>query len=815
MPFGLTNAPAAFMDLMNRVFCPYLDRFVIVFIDDILVYSKDNSQHAKHLRIVLRTLREAQLYAKFNKCEFWLNSIGFLGHVVSAEGISVDPQKVVAVLNWERPTTVTEIRSFLGLAGYYRRFVQDFSKIATPLTRLTRKGVKFVWSEECEQSFQELKGRLTSAPVLVLPDDSGEYVVYSDASRQGLGCVLMQHGNVIAYASRQLKPHELNYPTHDLELAAVVLALKLWRHYLYGARCQIFTDHKSLQYLLTQKEINLRQRRWLELIKDYDCTIEYHPGRANVVADALSRKTYPSLLPSPSLSHMRTVRVPLLYELRATGVSLEGTDEFAALIASFHVRPILIDKVREAQLHDEALQEVREAVENGAREDFIVRGDGALMFGNRICVPKQDDLKQEILEEAHSSPYAMHPGGTKMYRTLKEYYWWSNMKREIADYVRRCLVCQQVKAERQKPSGLLQPLPIPEWKWEHITMDFVSGLPRSRNGHDSIWVIVDRLTKSAHFLPVSKTYKMDKYAELYLNEIVRLHGTPVSITSDRDPRFTSKFWSELMEALGTQSQFSTAFHPQTDGQTERTIQTLEDMLRACVLQFKGNWDNHVALIEFAYNNSYHSSIGMAPYEALYGKQCRTPLCWNEAGERKLIGPELVRVTTEKVNLIKEKLKTAQSRQKSYADNRRKDLEFQVGDWVFLKLSPWKGIIRFGKRGKLSPRYIGPYEITERIGAVAYRLALPPRLSRVHDVFHVSMLRKYIADSSHVLQEQPIRLRENLTYEEQPVQILDRREQILRNKTIPLVKVLWSNHMVEEATWEPEEQMRKQYPHLFG
>jgi hypothetical protein len=290
MPFGLTNAPAAFMDLMNRVFRPYLDRFVIVFIDDILVYSKSEKLHAKHLRLILETLRSAQLFAKFSKCEFWLDRVGFLGHVISAGGVSVDPQKVEAVSNWGRPTSVTEIRSFLGLAGYYRRFVQDFSRIAAPLTRLTRKGVKFEWSEKCELSFQELKDRLTSAPVLALPDESGEYVIYCDASRQGLGGVLMQHGNVIAYASRQLKPHELNYPTHDLELAAVVFALKLWRHYLYGAKCQIFTDHKSLQYVFTQRDLNLRQRRWMELIKDYDCTIEYHPGKANIVADALSRR---------------------------------------------------------------------------------------------------------------------------------------------------------------------------------------------------------------------------------------------------------------------------------------------------------------------------------------------------------------------------------------------------------------------------------------------------------------------------------------------------------------------------------------------
>ncbi|MDN4191041.1 hypothetical protein DDA71_12030, partial [Bifidobacterium longum subsp. longum] len=291
MPFGLTNAPAAFMDLMNRVFQPYLDQFVVVFIDDILVYSRNRNEHEEHLRVVLQILRERKLYAKFSKCEFWLDRVGFLGHVISGDGVSVDPTKIEAILNWNRPTSVSEVRSFLGLAGYYRRFVEGFSLIAAPLTRLTRKSVKFEWTDEYEQSFQELKKRLTTAPVLVIPSTDEGFVIYSDASHQGLGCVLMQNGRVVAYASRQLRNHEKNYPTHDLELAAVVFALKLWRHYLYGAKCEIYTDHKSLKHLFTQKELNLRQRRRMELIKDYDCTINYHPGKANVVADALSRKS--------------------------------------------------------------------------------------------------------------------------------------------------------------------------------------------------------------------------------------------------------------------------------------------------------------------------------------------------------------------------------------------------------------------------------------------------------------------------------------------------------------------------------------------
>ena len=299
-----------------------------------------------------------------------------------------------------------------------------------------------------------------------------------------------------------------------------------------------------------------------------------------------------------------------------------------------------------------------------------------------------------------------------------------------------------------------------------------------------------------------------------MSHIVSLHGVPVSIISDRDPRFTSRFWKRLMKELGVKLNLSTTFHPQIDGQSERTIQTLEDMLRSCVLQFKGHWNEYLPLAEFTYNNSYHSSIEMSPYEALYGKQCRTPLCWNETGERKLLGPEIIQATVDKVNVIRSKLKAAQDRQKSYADKRRRDLEFEVEDRVFLKLSPWKGVVRFGKRGKLSPRYIGPFEIVERVGPVAYRLDLPEELSRVHNVFHISMLCKYIPDPSHVLEAPEIELRDDLSYEEQPVQILGREEKELRNKTISLVKVLWRNHLVEEATWEREDQMRSQYPHLF-
>uniref|UniRef100_A0A2N9GSB9 Integrase catalytic domain-containing protein n=2 Tax=Fagus sylvatica TaxID=28930 RepID=A0A2N9GSB9_FAGSY len=449
-------------------------------------------------------------------------------------------------------------------------------------------------------------------------------------------------------------------------------------------------------------------------------------------------------------------------------------------LANLRVQPTLVERIKVAQAGDPQLQKMKLMVESGTQFEFCIHEDGSLRFGNRLCVPNDPDLKEEILSEAHNTGYTVHPGGTKMYRDLKGTFWWNNMKREIAGYVARCLVCQQVKIEHQRPGGLLQSLPIPEWKWEHISMDFVTGFPRTPSGNDSIWVIVDRLTKSAHFLAIKVGLSLERLAKLYVDEIVRLHGVPVTIVSDRDRRFVSQFWKKLHMAMGTNLNFSTAFHPQTDGQSERTIQILEDMLRACAIDFKGSWEGHLPLVEFAYNNSYQASIQMAPYEALYGRKCRSPICWDDIGERKILGPEIVQHTVDKIQLIRERLRSAQSRQKSYADTRRRKLEYLVGDHVFLRVSPTKGVMRFG----------------------------------VHNVFHVSMLRKYVPDRNHVVAYEPLQLREDLTYEEQPVRIVDRKEKELRRCIIQYVKVQWRNHSEREATWELEEEIREKYPYLF-
>jgi hypothetical protein len=574
MSFGLTNALAHFTYLMNSVFMPELDKFVVVFIDDILIYSKNEEEHAQHLRIMLTRLREHQLYAKFSKCTFWLGEIQFLGHVLSAKGIAVDPSKVKDILEWKPPTTVHQVQSFLGLASYYRRFIPDFSKLVKPITSLLKNETKFHWSSKCNEAFEQLKVLLTTAPVLAQPDINKPFDVYCDASGSGLGCVLMQEGQVIAYASRQLRRHEEHYPTHDLELAAVVHALKIWRHYLLGNICHIYTDHKSLKYIFTQSELNMRQRQWLKLIKDYELEIHYHPDKANVVADALSRKV------SCHCLTVKTSNNTLCQEMEKLNL---GMIQQGAL-SQLKLESVILQRIIDAQKNDEGMKHIREKIRAGKANCFREDDQGVVWFNNRIVVPKNEGVRQQILDEAHLIRYSIHPGSTKMYQDLKQHYWWTKMKIEIALYVARCDTCRRVKAIHMKSAGPLQSLPIPTWKWEDISMDFILGLPRTAKGYDSIWVIVDRLTKIAHFLPVRVKYTVAMYAELYIARILSLHGVPKTIVSDRGPQFVSKFWEELHKALD-KLLHSSAYHPQTSGQTERVNQILEDMLRTCALEF--------------------------------------------------------------------------------------------------------------------------------------------------------------------------------------------------------------------------------------
>ncbi|GJU81862.1 putative reverse transcriptase domain-containing protein [Tanacetum coccineum] len=567
------------------------------------------------------------------------------------------------------------------------------------MTKLTQKGIKFDWGEKEENAFQLIKQKLCSASILALPEGSEDFVVNCDASHKGLGVVLMQREKVIAYASRQLKVYEKNYTTHDLELGLVIFALKIWRHCLYGTRCTVFTDHKSLQHILDQKELNMRQRRCLELLSDYDCDICYHPGMANVVADALSHKEWTEPL-----------RVRAL--VMTIGLNLP--------------KQILEAQIEALKIENLVNEDVGGMIRKDIpKERLEPRTDGTLCLHSRSWLPCYGDLRSVIIYESNKSKYSIHPSSEKMYQDVKKLYWWPNMKADIATYVIKCLMCVRVKAEHQRPSGLLVQPAIPEWKWDDIMMDFITKLPRSSQGFETIWVIVDWLTKSAHFLPIMENDPLDKLARLYLNRIVARHGIPASIICDRDGRFTSNFQKSFQKALG--KDITCAL---------RIIQKLTARARGL----------------FKLSRTYYA----APYKALYGQKCRSPVCWAEVGEAQLTGPELIQETIEKIIVIKQRMQAAQDRQKSYADQKRKPMEFEIGDRVMLKVSPWKGVVRF-------------------------------ELSRVHHTFHVSNLKKCYTDEPLVMPLKGVHINDTLQFVEEPVEIMEREIKRLKRSQIPLVK----------------------------
>ncbi|KAF8047244.1 hypothetical protein N665_3134s0001 [Sinapis alba] len=719
MPFGLTNAPSTFMRLMNHVLRAYICKFVVVYFDDILIYSTSLEDHLEHLEKVLETLRQEHLYANLKKCTFCTDQLVFLGFVVSSQGLKVDEEKIKAVQDWPTPTTIGQVRSFHGLASFYRRFVKDFSTLAAPLTSVIKKDVAFKWGTEQEEAFQKLKDSLTNAPVLVLPNFDKTFEIECDASGTGIGAVLTQGGKPVAFFSEKLHGATLNYPTYDKELYALVRSLETWQHYLLSKEFVIHTDHETLKYLRGQTTLKKRHARWLEFVESFPYVIKYKKGKENIVADALSRRH--------------------------------------ALISLMETKVMGFEHIKDQYPEDPDLGDIYAQCKQGAFGSYY-KHDDFLFRDKRLCIP-QGSMRDLILREAHGGGLMGHFGRDKTLSIVAEHFFWPHLRRDVEKFCARCIICLKAKS-RSHPHGLYIPLPIPDLPWVDISMDFVLGLPKIRN-KDSIFVVVDRFSKMAHFIPCNKTNDASQTAELFFKEVVKLHGIPRTIVSDRDTKFLSHFWRTLWRKLGTKLLFSTTCHPQTDGQTEVVNRTLSTLLRATVGKNLRNWLECLPFIEFAYNRVPHSATKLSPFEIVYGFKPVTPLdlspilphkdqMVNTDGETKAEFMKKIHKT------VKENLEKQNEKNKKQADKGRKEVSFEPGDWVWLHMRSERFPAQ--RKSKLSPRGDGPFKVLKKINDNAYQLELPGEFN-VSNTFNVSDLSYFHVDET-VLRSEPSQEGEN-------------------------------------------------------
>lgn len=786
LPMGLTNAPATFMHLMNQIFRPYLDQFVIVFLDDVLIYSRTLAEHRRHVRLALDVLRNHQLYAKESKCEFFRDHIDFLGHRIDRDGVHMMEDKVRAIREWPTPTSVDDVRSFLGMVGYYRKFIANFSSIAAAMTQLLKKGTHFEWTAELETSFRKLINATTTAPTLILPDPKLPYVITADACGFGVGACLMQdHGKglqPIAFLSKKLTAAELKYQNHERELLALYRTLKEWRHYLYGSHFTLKTDHRNLVWLMTQKHLSARQMHWLQYFQDFGgvIPIEHVAGRLNGVADGLSRRP----------DHRSQTIATLQQSVTCQPENLPA-------------------QIAEASLEDSQTKDI--LLHPQTYPQFTVQAGLIYWKRSRVYVPSTKGLRTKILYECHDAPLGGHLGTAKTIRAVTQKFFWPGMQEDIMQYVRSCDACQRNKPSHQVPAGLLQPLPVPDEPWSDISMDLITSLPKSRSGFDAIVVFVDRLSKMIHAAATHTTCTASDLARIMLREVARHHGVPKSIVSDRDPRFVAHFWRSLWEMLRTKLNMSTSYHAQTDGQTERANRTLEDALRAYVNTQQDDWDELLPLMEMAYNNSIQASTGFSPYFLNQGREIAT--CLTRSMERTDDTPhsapaagEVLRRWEEALSTAKQHILKAQERQKKYADQHRRELTLQVGDRVLLSTENLRE--RMTGAPKLLERYIGPYKVKRIISSTAYELDLPESM-RMHPVFHIHLLRPYVNSSAAFPDRVPYHARpapvvqSNETEPEWEVEaILNKRTR--GRKVFYLVK--WKGYPMEEASWEPEDHL---------
>jgi hypothetical protein len=810
MPFGLTNAPAVFQHMANDVFRDFLDSFTIVYLDDILIYSKTQEEHDIHVRQVLQRLREYGLYAKLEKCSFDQDHVEFLGYVVSQQGISMDPSKVQTVLNWQPPRSVRDVQCFLGFANFYRKFIKNYSNIVMPLTELTRKNKSFTWSSSAAKAFESLKRAFTSAPILLHADLEKPFIIEADASDFALGSILSQTGDdgtlhPIAFHSRKFEAAEINYEIHDKELLAIVDSFEQWRHLLEGSSHQIivYNDHKNLTYFQSARVLSRRQARWAQFLTRFDFLITYRPGVQQGKADALSRRSY--LAPQPgelTFDHQKQVVLgPNRLQLLAINASQAFEDSS------------LLDSIRADIISDEFAQDILNHIisdrassssSKNPRKDYNqFKWDNGLLFRNTLLYIPNGSSRLQVMQYCHDNPMAGHFGIHKTLELVSRNYWWPHLREFVEDYVRSCDVCCWSKIPRHRPYGLLQPLSVPIGPWKSISMDFITDLPISKN-FDAILTVVDRFTKMAHFLPCTKTTNSKETVDIVMKEVFRLHGFPNDIISDRGPQFISKFWQHLLEMLKISCKLSSSYHPQSDGQTERTNQTLEQYLRCFINYQQDDWVDFLHFAEFAYNNSVHSSTGYTPFFANIGYHPRWTMMAHPENSKNPAVEDRLRQLQDVHVALSQHLQNAQATYKKAADRHRldsspKELKFRIGDRVWLLR---RNVKTTRPCEKLDYQRLGPFIISNQINDVAFRLDLPPQM-HLHPVFHVSLLEPYMGSSIPnrvVLPPPPVQLVDGPEFEVKA--ILDSK--VVRKKLYYLVD--WLGYTPNDRTWEPMENL---------
>ena len=680
-------------------------------------------EHLKHLAVVLGRLRSEDYKAKLSKCCFAVEKVGFLGHVVSNGTISMEEDKLLSIKEWATPTNVKQLRSFLGLASYYRKFVRSFAALASPLSCLLEKSKPFEWGNEQQAAFEEIKRHLCSSPVLLLPDPSKPFTIYSDASNFALGAVLCQVGSAdncehpVAFMSRALNKAEKNYSVQEKECLAIISAIEKWRHYVDGTSFVVVTDHQSLRYLYSQKHLHGRLARWIERIQPYACTIKYQPGSKQTVPDALSRAP-----------QFETALVGAMVEHR---VSVDLGERIKTAYLSDSLCSELLEKLRSEEVALDAMT---------ARHYSLL--DGFLLFAVHeedppaVVVPNDKELRALILSECHDAGMSGHQGRKRTYAAVRAKFYWLGLTHDVKRYCETCLACQQMKAGTAKQSGQLLPLPIPPSRWQSVGMDLVCGLPLTKAGFDTIVTVVDRLTRRVVLIATDRHVTAAGIARLFICEVVRLYGMPLSMVTDCDPRFTSGFWQALHAQLGTKLMMSTSHHPQTDGMSERKNQELESYLRLMAGKDPESWDVHLPLCEFALNNAPNATTGVSPF---FLDMARTPnmpldICRPKDTKVQAVTDLLAEMKTN-ILMAQDAIVVGQKRQ--IRNKKGKDVNFEVGEKVYYSTQHMEERRR---KGNFAVKWAGPFEVVERVGPLAYRLLFPVG-SRLHDVVSVQLLKR--------------------------------------------------------------------------